>query len=424
MNVLVLGGGGREHTLVWKLKQSPEVKKIYCIPGNAGIAQDAECLDLPLTDFTAIEQFLREKEIGFTVVGPEQPLVAGIADFLQAKGHAVFGPNQSAARLEGSKIFAKRFMEKHGIPTAHFAAFEDYSRALDYLHSLPEGPVVVKADGLAAGKGSVVCPGKEEAQQALEQMMVQNVFSGAGKRVVIEEFMIGHEASLFVLTDGKDYLVLPPAQDYKRVYDGDRGPNTGGMGSYALTPVLTRTMKERAIREIVEPTLNALQEEGIDYRGILYCGLMVTNKGPRVVEFNCRFGDPETQVVLPLLENDLLELLMASAQGRIGEVKLQVRPEYAVCVIAASGGYPGSYEKGKPIQGLEAVDPDVLVFHAGTRREGGQIVTSGGRVLGVTARHQQLKAAADKAYRNLRKIQFPGMHYRTDIAERGWKLIT
>ncbi len=424
MNVLVLGSGGREHALVWKLKQSPEVDRIYAIPGNAGIAQDAECFEVSLSDFPAIERFIREKGVDFTVVGPEQPLVAGIVDFLQERGHAVFGPNRQAAQMEGSKIFAKRLMQKYGIPTAEFGTFDAYPDALAYLDGLEDGPVVVKADGLAAGKGSVVCQNKAQAQQALRQMMVEGAFAEAGKRVVIEEFMIGHEASLFVVTDGTDYLVLPSAQDYKRVFDGDQGPNTGGMGSYAPTPVLTRTMQERAIREIVEPTLNALQKEGIEYRGVLYCGLMVTNKGPKVVEFNCRFGDPETQVVLPLLNSDLLELMQATVEGRIGQFQLQIREEYAVCVISASGGYPGSYQKGKEIHGLDELEADVLVFHAGTRREGERIVTSGGRVLGVTALDVNLKAAVDKAYRNIEKIHFDGMHYRRDIARRGWKLIT
>jgi len=424
MRVLVLGGGGREHALVWKIHQSPLVEQIYCIPGNAGIAQLAECASVPLSDFAAIESFITEKQVDFTVVGPEQPLVEGIVDFLESKGIPVFGPSQKAAQMEGSKIFAKTLMQKYGIPTARFGAFSDYRQARQYLDGLEDGEVVLKADGLAAGKGSVICADLDEARQVLEKMMIEKIFGEAGTQVVIEEFMRGHEASLFVLTDGRDYLTLSPAQDYKRALDGDRGKNTGGMGSYAPTPVLTRTMEQRVIREIVEPTLNALQSEGIKYKGVLYCGLMVTNKGPKVVEFNCRFGDPETQVVLPLLETDLMELLLQVQREELGRQRVEFRDGSAVCVIAASGGYPDAYQKGKVISGLEVVDDDVLVFHAGTRREGERIVTSGGRVLGVTATDTRLKSAVDRVYRNIRRIHFEGMHYRNDIAERGWKLIS
>ncbi len=424
MKVLVLGGGGREHALVWKIHQSPLVDRIYCIPGNAGIAQLAECASVSLSDFAAIELFIRGKQVDFTVVGPEQPLVEGIVDFLEGRGIPVFGPSRKAAQMEGSKIFAKNLMRKYGIPTAHYGAFSDYRKARQYLDGLDDGEVVLKADGLAAGKGSVICADLNEARKVLERMMVDKIFGEAGSQVVIEEFMRGQEASLFVLTDGKDYLTLSPAQDYKRALDGDRGKNTGGMGSYAPTPVLPRTMEQRVIREIVEPTLNALQSEGIIYKGVLYCGLMVTNKGPKVVEFNCRFGDPETQVVLPLLESDLMELLLAVQREELGRQKATFRDGSAVCVIAASGGYPDAYRKGEVITGLEEVDEDVLVFHAGTRRDGERIVTDGGRVLGVTATDANLKRAVDRAYRNIRRIHFEGMHYRTDIAERGWKLVT
>lgn len=424
MKILVLGSGGREHALVWKLKQSPRIQKMYCIPGNAGICQLAECFALDLNDFKAIERFIREKEIDFTVVGPEQPLVNGIVDFLQAHGHTVFGPSSHAAQMEGSKIFAKKLMKKYGIPTAHFGAFSSFEEAAAYVQGLPDDRLVIKADGLAGGKGSVICENRAQAMDTLQRMMVAGEFADAGQKVVIEEFMQGHEASLFVISDGQDYRVLSPAQDYKRALDGDRGLNTGGMGSYAPTPVLTRTMRHRAINEIVEPTLQALQSEGIEYRGVLYCGLMVTNKGPRVVEFNCRFGDPETQVVLPLLRSDLLELLLASARGGIDKIQVALKDEYAVCVVAVSGGYPGRYETGKPVSGLENVSNDALVFHAGTRYQDGRILTDGGRVLGVTALDKDLKRAVDKAYENIRKIKFEGMFYRTDIAERGWKLIT
>lgn len=423
MNVLVLGSGGREHALVCKIAQSDEVEQVFCIPGNAGICQIAQCRQIPLSHFSEIERFIRENKIDLTVVGPEQPLVEGMVDYLQSAGHAVFGPNKAAAQMEGSKIFAKELMKKYHIPTAEFGVFDNYQAALDYLSAQPEGEIVIKADGLAAGKGSVVCFNLNEARKAVEQMMVHRQFADAGTKVVIEEFMRGQEASLFVLTDGKDYRVLPPAQDFKRALDGDRGKNTGGMGSYAPTPVLTTSMLNRALKEIVEPTLSALKSEGIEYKGLLYCGLMITNKGPKVVEFNCRFGDPETQVVLPLLENDLVELLAATVRGELSKTAVQFRKEYAVCIIAASGGYPGGYQKGKVITGLEQVPPEIFVFHAGTRQENRNIVTNGGRVLGITALDKDLKQAADKAYQGMAQIHFDGMHYRRDIAERGWKML-
>ena len=423
MNVLVLGSGGREHALVCKIAQSDEVEQVFCIPGNAGICQIAQCRQIPLSHFSEIERFIRENKIDLTVVGPEQPLVEGMVDYLQSAGHAVFGPNKAAAQMEGSKIFAKELMKKYHIPTAEFGVFDNYQAALDYLSAQPEGEIVIKADGLAAGKGSVVCFNLNEARKAVEQMMVHRQFADAGTKVVIEEFMRGQEASLFVLTDGKDYRVLPPAQDFKRALDGDRGKNTGGMGSYAPTPVLTTSMLNRALKEIVEPTLSALKSEGIEYKGLLYCGLMITNKGPKVVEFNCRFGDPETQVVLPLLENDLVELLAATVRGELSKTAVQFRKEYAVCIIAASGGYPGVYQKGKVITGLEQVPPEIFVFHAGTRQENRNIVTNGGRVLGITALDKDLKQAADKAYQGMAQIHFDGMHYRRDIAERGWKML-
>ncbi len=423
MNLLVLGGGGREHALVWKISQSPLCERIYCIPGNAGIAEVAECPQISLNDFEAISDFIEKNNIYLTVVGPEQPLVEGIVDFLELRGQKVFGPCKMAAQMEGSKIFAKNLMKKYGIPTAHFGAFTDFEEASKYLDTLEEGKVVVKADGLAAGKGSIVCADLTEAYEALQTMMVEDAFKGAGRRVVIEEFMQGQEASLFVITDGKDYITLPPAQDFKRALDRDMGKNTGGMGSYAPTPVLHKTLQERAIKEIVEPTLEALKKEGIIYRGVLYCGLMVTSKGPKVVEFNCRFGDPETQVVLPLLDNDLVEIFLATVNGELAGFPVKYKNEYAVCVVAASGGYPDAYEKGKKITGLDQLDPDVVVFHAGTKKEGNDIVTNGGRVLAVTATARNLKEAVDKVYANMKKIHFDKMHYRTDIAEKAWKIL-
>lgn len=416
--ILVIGSGGREHVLAWKIAQNPDVKKIYCIPGNGGIEQIAECMRLDLNDFESLATFVREKEIGLTVVGPEQPLVAGLADYFQKQNLPVFGPRKTAAQMEGSKIFAKKLMRKYDIPTAQFEAFDSHEWALRYLKSLPEKPVVVKADGLAAGKGAIVCSTKDGAEGALEEMMAKRAFKDAGSRVVIEECMQGEEASLFIITDGKDYVTLTPAQDYKRALDNDEGKNTGGMGSYAPTPFLTTELHNKAIREVVEPTLSALQSEGIEYRGVLYCGLMLTEEGPKVVEFNCRFGDPETQVVLPLLKTDLLEIFHAVQTKTIGRLKIENHDQSAVCVVLASGGYPDKYETGKEISGLQNQSKEVFVFHAGTRKEGHKLLTSGGRVLGVTGKAADLKSAVDRAYKAVDNIHFENMQFRRDIAKK------
>jgi phosphoribosylamine--glycine ligase len=423
MKILVLGGGGREHAIVWKLHQSPVAQKIYCVPGNAGTEPIAESAKISLNNFEEILGFIEEKEIDFTVVGPEQPLVEGVVDFLERHKKLVFGPNQQAAQMEGSKIFSKNLMKKYSIPTASYGVFTDFEEAKAYLDHLPEGRIVVKADGLAAGKGSIVCQNLNEALNAIKAMMVDNLFKEAGQRVVIEEFMQGQEASIFIITDSNDYVLLSPAQDFKRAYDRDLGKNTGGMGSYAPTPVLTKTIYNRVLREIIEPTLEGLKKEGILYKGVLYCGLMVTSEGPKVVEFNCRFGDPETQVVLPLLESDLLELLLSTVNKNLKNYRIKIKNEYAVCVVAASGGYPDAYEKGKIITGLDRVEPEVMVFHAGTNKENHHIVTNGGRVLAVTATDTTLKGAVDKVYLNLNNIHFDKMHFRRDIAEKAWKML-
>lgn len=423
MNILVLGSGGREHALVWKLKQSPRVKKIFAIPGNGGICNDAECFPLALTDFPALRSFVEDKGIGLTVVGPEKPLVEGIVNYFRNHRLPIFGPPKEGAMLEGSKIFAKRLLKKYGIPTAQFRDFDHYADARKYLLALPEGPIVVKADGLAAGKGSVVCSSRAEALSALERMMETRVFDEAGRKVVIEEFMTGEEVSLFVITDGRDYRLLLPAQDYKRALDNDLGKNTGGMGSYAPTPFLSKHQLNEAIQRIVEPTLLALEAERILFQGVLYCGLMLTSDGPRVVEFNCRFGDPETQAVLPLLQSDLLELLLAVSENRLGQVKVENASEYAVCVVLASGGYPDAYETGKEILGLENVAPDTLVFHAGTRRNENRLVTAGGRVLNIVSRNANLEVARRQAYADVSKIHFDKMHYRKDIGLKALKYL-
>ena len=424
MKVLVVGQGGREHALVWKLAQSPRVSRLYCAPGNAGIAELATCVPIGDTDIEGLVRFAKEEGIDLTVVGPEAPLVAGVVDCFEEEGLRIFGPRREAAMLEGSKSFAKAVMEKYGIPTARYQAFEDYEAALRYLRE-HGAPVVLKADGLAAGKGVTVAKTLEEAEAALERMMREKVFGEAGSRVVIEEFLQGQELSLMAFVDGETVLPMVPVQDHKPVFDGDRGPNTGGMGTYSPTPQLPQSVIEESIRRILQPVAKAMVAEGKPYRGVLYGGLMVTAEGPKVIEFNARFGDPETQVVLPRLEAFLLEVLEAVVDGRLAEVNLTWRKEAVVCVILASEGYPGAYPKGRIIQGLfspeEQQQREVYLFHSGTVRENGQWLTNGGRVLGVTALGQDLAAARDKAYQAIEGIRFEGMHYRRDIGLRGLK---
>lgn len=417
--MLVVGGGGREHALVWKIAQSPLVEKVYAAPGNAGIAQEAECVDLKADDVEGLLQFARRAGIDLTVVGPEAPLVAGIVDRFEEAGLPIFGPRREAARLEGSKVFAKKLMREARIPTAEFRVFEEPDEAHRYLDS-QTGPLVVKADGLAAGKGALVCRNIDEAHEAVEVIMVERKFGDAGRAVVIEECLTGEEASILALTDGRTILLLPSSQDHKPIYDGDRGPNTGGMGAYSPAPVVTPEMEERITREVLVPVVHALRVRGVRYRGVIYAGLMITPGGPKVLEFNCRFGDPETQPILVRLQSDLVEALRATIEGRLDEVALRWDERPAVCVVMASGGYPGPYEKGKSISGLEEVArmPDVVVFHAGTSSADGRVVTAGGRVLGVTALGGNVAQAKERAYEAVRKIHFEGAYYRTDIAER------
>lgn len=419
MRVLVVGGGGREHALVWKLGQSRRVDALYCLPGNAGIARLARCVPGDPEDVAAVAAFAEREGIGLTVVGPEAPLVAGLADELARRGLGCFGPTAAAAALEGSKAFAKDLMARHGIPTAAYRVFDAPAPARDYIRSLG-GPVVVKADGLAAGKGVVVARGPEEALRAVDEAMVSGAFGAAGRRIVVEEFLEGEEVSVLALTDGERVIPLASAQDHKRALDGDRGPNTGGMGAYSPAPVYTPELARRVEAEILLPTVRALAAEGRPYRGVLYAGLMVTAAGPKVLEFNCRFGDPETQAILPRLESDLLEVLEAAAAGDLGGVTLRWRPGAAVCVVMASGGYPGRYEKGHPISGLDEAEAleDVIVFHAGTAARDGEVVTAGGRVLGVTALGPSTAAAVSRAYEAVGRIRFAGAHYRRDIARR------
>ncbi|WP_315003013.1 phosphoribosylamine--glycine ligase [uncultured Selenomonas sp.] len=415
MNILVIGSGGREHALYWKLSESPQTEQIYAIPGNPGMGASAA---IALDDHAAILRFVKEHEIGLVVVGPEVPLMNGLVDELEAAGIRAFGPRANAAEIEGSKSFAKDLMKKYGIPTARYEVFTAAEPARAYIRQ--EGaPIVVKADGLAAGKGVIVAMTEQEALDAVDAIMEDHSFGDAGARVVIEEFMEGEEASLLAFTDGTTIRPMISAQDHKRAYDGDRGPNTGGMGTYAPAPVMTPEMTERAVEEILKPTIAAMAKEGRIYRGCLYLGLMVTADGPKVVEFNARFGDPETQVVLPLLDSDLVAIMCACADGTLADVPIRWKDGAAVCVVLASGGYPGHYEKGQEIHGLaDAEAMGALVFHAGTAMKDGELVTNGGRVLGVVGRGVDISSAVDAAYAAAAKISFKDAYYRKDIAHR------
>ena len=419
MKLLVIGSGGREHALAWKLKDSPQTEKLYAIPGNPGMAAIAECVpQISPTDNAAVVAFAKENGIDLVVVGPEAPLAGGIVDALAAGGIKAFGPAKLAAEIEGSKAFSKDLMKKYGIPTAKYEVFSDAAAARAYVKA--EGaPIVVKADGLAAGKGVVVAMTEREALDAIDRIMEDGSFGTAGNSVVIEEFMEGEEASLLAFTDGKVIRPMISAQDHKRAFDGDKGPNTGGMGTYAPAPVMTPEMTARAVEEILKPTIAAMAKEGCPYRGCLYAGLMITSEGPKVVEFNARFGDPETQVVLPLLDGNLAEIMCACCEGRLADVPIAWKDGAAVCVVLAAGGYPGQYEKGHEIHGIaDAEDAGALVFHAGTAERKGKIVTNGGRVLGVVGRGADISSAVRAAYAAAEKISFEGMYYRKDIAHR------
>lgn len=419
MKVLVVGGGGREHTLAWKIRQSPRVDEIYCIPGNAGIEEVATCIKADPRNLAEVAAFAREAGIDLTVVGPEDPLVNGIVDEFERQGLLIFGPSREAARLEGSKAFCKDFLSRHRIPTAWYKTFDDPDAARAFVRE-KGAPIVVKASGLAAGKGVTVAGDVETALEAIDRVMIQRVFGDAGETVVIEECLVGEEVSVLAITDGETVIPLVSSQDHKPVYDGDKGPNTGGMGAYSPAPVLTEELERRVYEEIMIPAIRGMAAEGRPYKGVLYGGLMITDEGPKVLEFNVRFGDPETQVVIPRLESDLVDALEAAAQTRLHEVQLKWRPDCAVCVVVASGGYPLDYEKGKVITGLgeAAAMEDVIVFHAGTAGKNGTTVTAGGRVLGVTALGSTVRQAVDRAYAAVNAIHFEGMHFRRDIAHR------
>lgn len=424
MKVLIIGSGGREHAITWKVSKSAKVTKIYCAPGNPGMAEIAECVDIKAMDIPAIVQFSKDKAIDLVIVGPEAPLIAGLADELRAAGVPTFGPSKAAAEIEGSKVFSKNLFAKYGIPTARFRTFDNPDAASAYIEELASGseelPVVIKADGEALGKGVLICNTKTQALDAVKKVMVDKAFGKAGDRVVIEEMLEGPEASLMVITDGTSVVPLQPAQDYKRANDNDEGLNTGGMGCYSPVPVVPPEMYDLCMKTCIMPTINAMKAEGRPYTGVLYCGVMITKEGPKVIEFNARMGDPETQVVLPLLENDLIDVIQASLAGSLDSVRIKCYNGSAVGVVLASGGYPGSYETGKPVSGLQeaAGMDDVIVFHAGTKFQDSQVVTSGGRVLVVTALGNSFKTARDRAYEGVDKIHFDGMHFRKDIAQR------
>ena len=420
MRILVIGGGGREHTLCWKLSQSSQVKEIFAVPGNAGISEIAQCKEIEYENhFSSLAGLVSKEGIDLTVVGPEVPLVNGIVDYFQKKGLAIFGPSKAAALLEGSKVFAKRFMKKYHIPSADFKVFSDPDKAIAYVEKKKD-PVVIKADGLAAGKGSLVTETPQEAVKAIKLIMEKKAFGEVGKRILVEEKLLGQEVSSIVLTDGKTVRPLVSSQDHKPIYDSDRGPNTGGMGAYSPGPI-SFSLHKKIMRRIIIPTLQGMREEGREFKGVLYAGLMIKGAGPKVLEFNVRFGDPETQVTLPRLKNDLLEVLLAVQEQSLSQVHLEWRPQAAVCVVLASRGYPGSYDKGKPIKGLEKLSPlpNVFTFYAGVKRQNHQLVTSGGRVLGVTALSKNLKEAIRQAYRAVDKVYFKGMYCRRDIGYKG-----
>ncbi|SFE67633.1 phosphoribosylamine--glycine ligase [Paenibacillus algorifonticola] len=418
MRILVVGGGGREHAIVWALKKSEKVRNIYCAPGNAGIAQLAECVPLAVNQFDELVEFAKDAAIDLVFIGPDDPLADGIVDAFEAHQIPVYGPNKAAAEIEGSKIFMKNLLKKYNIPTAKYETFTDYEAASAYLQE-QQTPIVIKADGLAAGKGVTVAFTMEEAQQALKEAMLDKVFGDAGNQIVIEEFLEGQEMSILAFVDGETVRAMVPAQDHKPIFDGDKGPNTGGMGTYTPLPHIDQSIIDESIANIIIPTAKAMVSEGRPFRGVLFAGLMITKEGPKTIEFNARMGDPETQVVLPRLETDLVDIVLASLNGRLEQLDITWSDEAAVCVIMASEGYPASYPKGRVIEGLAKAEAQgALVFHAGTAEKDGQFVTSGGRVLGVVGRGRDIAEARARAYDAVGVIHFDGMQSRSDIAAK------
>lgn len=425
MKVLLIGSGGREHALAYKIAQSKSLEKLYIMPGNPGMEKLGENIEINPGNENVLT-FCKDKKIDLVVIGPEQPLVDGLSDILRNNGFNVFGPSAKAARIEGDKVFSKNLMKKYNIPTAAYEIFDrkEYESAVKYLDKISY-PTVIKAFGLAAGKGVLICKTKSEAFEGINQIFKENAFGDAGDKIVIEEFMTGEEASVFAITDGEKFVALPPAQDHKRICDNDEGKNTGGMGAYAPAPVITEELQQRVKAEIIDPTLKAMRAENAEFSGCLYCGLMITDEGPKVVEFNCRFGDPEAQVVLPVIEGDFLKLLFSAAEGKINTEYYSYNGASAVCVVAASKGYPDAYKKGFEINGLETSEDDIIIFQAGTKREKNKVVTNGGRVLGITAvtNSTDIKLCKKKAYEAILKISFEGIQYRTDISDKALKYL-
>ncbi len=414
MNVLVIGNGGREHAIIRALKKSPRVGKIYAMKGNAGIGELAELVDVDYCDVKAVGDWAdAHKDVEYTVIAPDDPLALGLADELESRGHRVFGPDKKAAAIESSKAFAKELMKKYGIPTAKYEIFDRYEQALEYIRSAPL-PVVLKADGLALGKGVLICPTEAEAEEGLKEIMLDRKFGAAGNKVVVEEFLEGPEVSVLAFTDGKTIVPMVTSCDHKRAFDGDKGLNTGGMGTFSPAPFYGEKCADEVMKKIMLPTMAAMNAEGRTFKGVLYFGLMKTKDGMKVIEYNSRFGDPETQVVLPMLKTDLLDIFEAVTDERLADIRIEWEEGACVCVVLASGGYPVKYEKGKVIE-IGALDPDVFLYHAGTAVKDGKLVTAGGRVLGVSAKGATVEEARKKAYENVRKISFDGMHYRTDI---------
>lgn len=414
MDILVIGSGGREHAICWSLKKSKDCNKLYCLPGNAGISEIAECVNISVMDFDAIVTFLKaHTNIGMTVVAPDDPLAAGLVDRLETEGFRAFGPNKAAAIIEGSKAFSKELMVKYGIPTAAYEEFTDYNLACEYVKK-SDYPLVVKADGLALGKGVIICNNVDEALTALKDMMIDAKFSSAGNKVIVEEFLVGKEVSILSFTDGKTIVPMVSSQDHKRALDNDMGLNTGGMGTFSPSKIYTDELAKEVYDTVIVPTMNAMNAENRKFKGVLYFGLMLTDKGIKVLEYNARFGDPETQVVLPRLKTDLLEIFSAIIDERLEDIKIEWNDDAAVCVILASGGYPEKYAKGVPIE-IGKLDDGIILFHAGTAFKDGELVTNGGRVIGVTALGETIENARKKAYKNIENIQFDKMHYRTDI---------
>ena len=419
MKVLVIGSGGREHAICLKFMQSSKIDKVYCVPGNGGISQIAEIVNIGVSDFNELAGFVAENNIDFTFVGPEVPLAQGIVDFFEAKGLKIIGPSQAASRLESSKIYSKEFMKKYGIPTAEYKNFSQAEKALEFLDKWEENKkVVVKADGLAAGKGVYMCSGRKEAKDAVMRMMNDKVLGDAGANVVIEEFIDGPELSYLVFTDGSSFSMMPASQDHKRINDNDEGPNTGGMGAYAPAPLASDKLNAIVKKDIVEKVIKSIRSENLKYKGVLYVGIIMNGDKPYVLEFNCRFGDPETQAVLPLLKTDFADICTAILEKNLDMIKIEWENKFAVCVVLSSGGYPGKYESGYEIKGLDDIKgADNIAFHAGTKIEDGKIVTSGGRVLGITSMAADIKSAVTQVYENAGKISFKDMHYRKDIAK-------